>query len=52
MKKVQIYKDGNLYKNFISITEASKEMKINISMVRKFLSGVKKDPSGLEWKIV
>jgi hypothetical protein len=25
-------------------------MKVNVSMVRKYLSGVKKDPSGLVWK--
>jgi len=50
MKQVNIYKDNILYKSFISIKEASVNMKVNISMCRKFLSGVKKDPSNFEWK--
>ena len=51
MKEVEIYKDNVLCKSFISIKDASVCMKINISMCRKFLSGIKKDPSGLEWKL-
>lgn len=50
MKQVEIYKDEKLYKSFISIREAAKGMNVNISMCRKFLSGVKKDPSNYEWK--
>jgi hypothetical protein len=49
MKQVEIYKDGLLFKSFISIKEASTQMKVNISMVRKFLSG-KEDPKKYEWK--
>ena len=49
MKKVDVYKDNVLFKSFISIREAAKEMQINISMCRKFLSGGKKDPKGFEW---
>ena len=50
MKQVDIYKDEKLYKSFISIREAATFMNINISMCRKFLSGVKKDPANYEWK--
>ena len=49
MRHVEVYKDEILYKNFTSITEAAKEMKLNVSMCRKFLHG-KKDPKGFEWK--
>ena len=49
MKKVEIYKDGKLYKSFLSIKAASVDMKVNISMVRKFLEG-KKDPKNFEWR--
>ena len=50
MKQVDVYKDGKLYKSFLSITAASKGMNVNVSMCRKFLSNVKKDPSNYEWK--
>ena len=50
MKQVEIYKDGKLYKSFISIREAATIMNVNISMCRKFLAGTKKDPSNCEWK--
>jgi very-short-patch-repair endonuclease/prophage antirepressor-like protein len=55
MKKVEIYKPCEeselvLFKTYISIVESSRDMKVNVSMVRKYLSGVKKDPSGLVWK--
>ena len=50
MKQVDIYKDDVLFKSFLSITEASKEMKINVSMCRKFLEGTKNDPVGYKWK--
>ena len=50
MKQVDVYKDGELYKSFLSITAASKGMNVNVSMCRKFLSNVKKDPSNYEWK--
>lgn len=51
MKKVDIYKnDGTLYKTYISIKKASDDMKVNISMCRKFLSGIKDDPKGYVWK--
>ena len=51
MKQVEIYKDGKLYKQFLSIKKDSIEMKVNVSMVRKFLLTDKKDPSKLEWKL-
>ena len=50
MKQVEIYKDEKLYKSFISIREAATNMNVNISMCRKFLAGIKKDPSNYEWK--
>ena len=49
MRHVEVYKDEILYKNFTSITEAAKEMKLNVSMCRKFLHG-KKDPKVFELK--
>ena len=52
MRHIEVYKDDNLYKSFPSITEASKEMKINVSMCRKFLYGKKEDPKGFEWKFI
>ena len=51
MKPVEIYKDGVLYKTFNCIKEAAKNMKVNLSMCRKFLSGAKKDPANFEWKL-
>jgi prophage antirepressor-like protein/very-short-patch-repair endonuclease len=50
MKQVEIYKDGKLYKSFISIIEACKGMKISRTLCRKYLSGIKKDPI-YEWKL-
>jgi hypothetical protein len=50
MKKVEIRKDGSVFKNFISIKEAATYMKVNISMCRKFLAGTKEDPKGYVWK--
>ena len=50
MKKVDIFKDGNLYKSFISIKEAATFMNINITKARKFLEGTKKDPNNFDWK--
>jgi hypothetical protein len=50
MKPVDIYKDDVLYKSFICIKDAAKDMNVNISMCRKFLSGDKKDPKNYEWK--
>lgn len=50
MKQVDIYKDDVLFKSFLSIREAANEMKINITMCRKFLEGAKSDPVGYKWK--
>ncbi len=51
MKKVNIYNsDNTLHKSFISIRDSANFMKLNVSMVRKFLSEVKKDPKGFIWK--
>ncbi len=50
MKQVEIYKNDELIKSFISIRQAASDMKVNVSMCRKFLTGVKADPSGLVWK--
>jgi very-short-patch-repair endonuclease len=50
MKGVEIYKDGVLFKKFISIKESSVEMNVNITIVRKYLDGKKKDPNNYEWK--
>jgi very-short-patch-repair endonuclease/prophage antirepressor-like protein len=50
MKQVDIYKDDVLFKSFLSIREAANEMKINITMCRKFLEGTKNDPVGYKWK--
>ena len=50
MKQVDIYKDDVLFKSFLSIREAANEMKINITMCRKFLEGTKIDPVGYKWK--
>ena len=51
MKKVNIYNsDNSLYKTFISIRDSATFMKVNVSMARKFLSEVKKDPKGFIWK--
>ena len=49
MKQVEVFKDGKLYKNFISIRDAATYMNVNISKVRKFLEG-KKDTNNFEWK--
>jgi very-short-patch-repair endonuclease/prophage antirepressor-like protein len=49
MKKVNVYKDGKLFKQFLSITAAADGMNVNKSMVRKFLEG-KKDKLEFEWK--
>ena len=51
MKKVNVYKDGKLFKQFLSITAAAYGMNVNKSMVRKFLEG-KKDKLDFEWKFV
>jgi hypothetical protein len=50
MKKVNVYKDGKLYKEFLSIQAAADGMKVNKSMVRKFLGGKKDDKLNLEWR--
>ena len=47
MKQVEVYKFGNLYKTYNSIVDSAKDMKVNISMVRKFLNDGKKDPKNL-----
>ena len=49
MKQVEIFKDGKLHKEFISIKKAADYMKVNVTMARKFLDG-KKDPANFEWK--
>jgi len=49
MKQVEVYKEGQLYKSFISIREAATFMNVNITKVRKFLEG-KKDINNFEWK--
>jgi very-short-patch-repair endonuclease len=49
MKQVEIFKDGKLHKEFISIKKAADYMKVNVTMARKFLDG-KKDPAKFEWK--
>ena len=49
MKKVNVYKDGKLFKQFLSITAAADGMNVNKSMVRKFLEG-KKDKLDFEWR--
>jgi len=50
MKKVNVYKDGELYKEFLSIQAAADGMKVNKSMVRKFLGGKKDEKLNLEWR--
>ena len=50
MKKVNVYKDGKLHKEFLSIQAAADGMKVNKSMVRKFLGGKKDDKLNLEWR--
>ena len=50
MKKVNVYKDGKLHKEFLSIQAAADGMKVNKSMVRKFLGGKKDDKYNFEWK--
>jgi very-short-patch-repair endonuclease len=52
MRHVEVYENDKLYKSFTSITEAAKEMKLNVSMCRKFLYGKKNDPKGYIWKFL
>ena len=52
MRHVEVYENDKLYKSFTSITEAAKEMKLNVSMCRKFLYGKKEDPKGYIWKFL
>jgi very-short-patch-repair endonuclease len=52
MRHVEVYENDKLYKSFTSITEAAKEMKLNVSMCRKFLYGKKNDPKGYVWKFL
>jgi len=49
--KVSAYKkDGELYKSFNSIKEASENVGVHQSMISKCLSGVKKTSGGYIWK--
>lgn len=51
MKKVNVYnKDGELHKQFLSITAAADGMNVNKSMVRKFLEGKKDEKYNFEWR--
>ena len=51
MKKVNVYnKDGELHKQFLSITAAADGMNVNKSMVRKFLEGKKDTKYNFEWR--
>ena len=52
MRHVEVYENDKLYRTFTSITEAAKEMKLNVSMCRKFLYGKKNDPKGYIWKFL
>ena len=52
MRHVEVYENDKLYRTFTSITEAAKEMKLNVSMCRKFLYGKKDDPKGYIWKFL
>ncbi len=52
MRHVEVYEGDKLFKSFPSITEAAKEMKLNVSMCRKFLYGKKNDPKGYVWKFL
>jgi len=49
--KVSAYKkDGELYKSFLSIKEASQDVNIDRSLISRCLSGEKKTAAGYFWK--
>lgn len=50
MKPVELYKNGMLIKTFKCMKDACIDTKHTRTTCIKFLSGEKKDPSGLEWK--